>query len=85
MEIDQWLDSIEPNPEDARDATHIRRIIAAAEALHAADSELRDAVMTAREAGDTWEVIGMALGVSRQAAYQRFGRASAQPNPFAPY
>jgi len=72
QDLDVWLDSIEPDPADARDATHIRRIIAANEALHAADDELRAAVASARAAGDTWDAIGVALGTSRQAAYQRF-------------
>jgi hypothetical protein len=75
QDLDAWLDSIEPDPADARDATHIRRIIAANEALSAADDELRAAVVSARAAGDTWDVIGVALGTSRQAAYQRFGKS----------
>ena len=75
QDLDTWLDSIEPDPADARDATHIRRIIAANEALSAADDELRAAVVSARAAGDTWDVIGVALGTSRQAAYQRFGKS----------
>lgn len=72
-DIEDWLDSIEPDPADARDATHIRRIIAANERFDAAAAELRDAVDAARKAGDPWEAIGVALGVTRQAAYQRFG------------
>ena len=76
-ELDDWLDSIEPNPADARDASYVRRIVSANEALDAAQQELIDAVAAARDAGDTWDVIGIALGVSRQAAYQRFGKAIA--------
>lgn len=72
--VDDWLDSIEPDPADARDASHIRRIIAAADACETADAELRAAVAAARAAGDTWDAIGVALGTSRQAAYQRFGK-----------
>lgn len=72
-EINTWLDSIEPDPKDARDATHFRRIVAAAEAVNTASAELDDAVAAARAAGDTWAMIGVALGVSRQAAFQRFG------------
>ncbi|MBJ7400378.1 hypothetical protein [Mycolicibacterium sp.] len=75
QDLDAWLDSIEPDPADARDATNIRRIIAANEALSAADDELRAAVVSARAAGDTWDAIGVALGTSRQAAYQRFGKS----------
>lgn len=72
--VDDWLDSIEPDAADARDAGHIRQIIAAAEACNAAEAELRATVAAARAAGDTWDAIGVALGISRQAAYQRFGR-----------
>jgi hypothetical protein len=72
--VDDWLDSIEPDPADARDASRIRRIIAAAEARSTAETELRAAVAAARAAGDTWDAIGVALGTSRQAAYQRFGK-----------
>jgi len=75
QDLEAWLDSIEPDPADARDATYIRRIIAASEALSAADDELRAAVVSARAAGDTWDAIGVALGTSRQAAYQRFGKS----------
>lgn len=75
-DIEDFLDQIEPDPADARDASHIRRIIAAAEELEQAEDELRAAVAQARAAGDTWDAIGVALGVSRQAAYQRFGKAA---------
>jgi hypothetical protein len=37
------------------------------------DSALYDAVQEARAAGRTWQEIGDVLGVSRQAAQQRFG------------
>jgi hypothetical protein len=73
-ELERWLNAIEPNPADARDATHMRRIVAAATALQDAEEELHSAVAAARDAGDTWDMIGVALGVTRQAAYQRFGQ-----------
>ncbi|NNG38222.1 hypothetical protein HJ588_02905 [Flexivirga sp. ID2601S] len=71
---DTGLDQLEPAGNPARDATHFRRIVAAAEGVEAAERELREAVATARAAGDSWTVIGAALGVTKQAAYQRFGR-----------
>lgn len=73
-ELERWLDAIEPNSADARDAIHMRRIIAAAAALQDAEDELHSAVAAARDAGDTWDMIGVALGVTRQAAFQRFGQ-----------
>lgn len=76
---DEWLDPVEPDPADARDASHIRRIIAANDAVESAQGELVAAVAAARAAGDTWDAIGVALGVSRQAAYQRFGRPTIDP------
>lgn len=72
--VEDWLDSIDPNPADARDASHLRRIIAAVEGCDAAETELRAAVAAARAVGDTWDAIGVALGTTRQAAYQRFGK-----------
>lgn len=38
-----------------------------------AEADLVDAVTAARELGVTWERIGRALGVTRQAAQKRFG------------
>lgn len=59
MEIDTWLDSIEPAA-PARDASHIRRIIAAVQ-------ELDGAVTEAKAAGDPWSMIATALGAHRHA------------------
>lgn len=67
------LDQLDVPTHPARDAAHFRRIIAARQNLAAAEQELRDAVQAAREAGDSWSIIGAALDTSRQAAQQRFG------------
>lgn len=71
---DTGLDGLDPAVAPARDAVHFRRIIAAREGLDAAEEELAAAVLAARAAGDSWTMIGAALGVTRQAAQQRFGR-----------
>jgi hypothetical protein len=68
------LDELDPSNMVARDAQHFRRIVAAREGIDIAEGELRDAVRAAREAGDSWTVIGVALDTTRQAAFQRFGR-----------
>jgi hypothetical protein len=70
------LGALDPSKTKARDAVHFRRIIAARSKLAEAEQELRDAVQSARGAGDSWTVIGAALDTTRQAAFQRFGKAS---------
>ena len=69
------LDAISPKTHPARDATQFRRIVAARKAIVAAESELLNAVRAARDAGDSWTIIGAAMGTSRQGAQRRFGRA----------
>lgn len=69
------LDTLDPATTHARDARHFRSIIAANEAVATAEADLHSAVQAARAAGDSWTVIGAALGVSKQAAQQRFSRA----------
>jgi len=56
-----------------RDAA-IARIHDALAVQQHADRVLAAAVDAAREAGGTWQQIGDALGTTRQAAFQRFGR-----------
>lgn len=68
------LDQVEVETHPARDAVHFRRILAARKSVAEAEQELRDAVRSARTAGDSWTMIGAALDTTRQAAYQRFGR-----------
>ena len=68
------LDALDPIEHPARDAVHFRNILAARRHLAEAEQELHDAVKAAREAGDSWTVIGAALDTTRQAAWQRFGR-----------
>jgi hypothetical protein len=70
---DTGLDQLDPATHPAQDAAYFRRIIAARRGLAAAEQELRDAVRAAREAGDSWTIIGAALETTRQAAQQRFG------------
>jgi hypothetical protein len=50
------------------------RVQAAAELAGLAAAALQLSVQQARAAGRTWQEIGELLGVSRQAAFQRFGR-----------
>ena len=45
----------------------------AAETLQAARGQLEAAVLAGRAQGQTWAEIGETLGMTRQAAYKRFG------------
>lgn len=45
---------------------------AAAGRLRAAEAELNDAVAAARREGHSWGELGRSIGISRQAAHQRF-------------
>lgn len=67
------LDRLDVATHPARDAAQFRRILAARKNLDSAEQELHNAVRAAREAGDSWTVIGAALDTTRQAAQQRFG------------
>ncbi|HEX6878072.1 MAG TPA: hypothetical protein VF165_20615 [Nocardioidaceae bacterium] len=70
------LDALAPSKVESRDALHFRKIIAARKKVAEAEHELRDAVQAARDAGDSWTVIGAALDTTRQAAFQRFGKTA---------
>lgn len=74
-DVEHWLDSLDVDPAKARDGRHVRRISAAVRALGVGDAEVIAAVIAAGEAGHSWGIIGVALGVSRQAAQARYGEA----------
>jgi hypothetical protein len=50
----------------------LRQVREAADAVPAAVQSLREAVEAARSTGATWTEIAAALGVTRQAAWERF-------------
>ena len=69
----------------AVEARHLKRLIAARVArdqaefqLHLAEAEVALAAKACFEAGDSWRTIGTVLGISRQAAQQRYGRPRRQ-------
>jgi tellurite resistance protein len=72
---ERWLDGLNPSDVTLDDAPALRRIRELATELEGAEARLRAAVAEARANGETWSLIGMVLGVSRQAAQQRFGDA----------
>ena len=74
-DTEAWLDNLDPaslaSPDsDGRD---LRAIGDAMRAVAASDLELADRVALARANGRTWTQIAVVLGVSKQAARERFG------------
>lgn len=63
--VTAWLDGAEAELNDPGNLQHLRRIAAA-------DADLTAAVQAARQHGEPWTLIGMALDMSRDEARQRF-------------
>jgi phosphopantetheinyl transferase (holo-ACP synthase) len=59
-------------------ARHLDTLASAVAAFEAARHALEEAVMEALDHGASWSEIGALLGVSRQAAFQRFGPKNAR-------
>ena len=74
-DTEAWLDSLDPaalaSPDsDGRD---LRAVGEALRAVAASDLELAERVAQARANGRTWTQIAAVLGMSKQAARERFG------------
>lgn len=63
---------------------HLELVALARAARSETDVLLAAAVASARGAGCTWEQVGAVLGMTRQAAQQRYGRAAATEAPTTP-
>jgi hypothetical protein len=61
-----------------RNADSLRRVREAFQRRAAIELEIADAVVTARDDGQSWTAIGAMLGTSGEAARQRYGAASAR-------
>jgi hypothetical protein len=70
--FERLADSLDPATTQVEGIEDLREIATAAEAVRADDARLREAVLLARAHGRSWNHIALALGVSRQAARQRF-------------
>jgi DNA-directed RNA polymerase specialized sigma24 family protein len=70
--FEQLADTLDPATAATEHTDDLRKIAVAAEAVRADDARLREAVILARAHGRSWNHIALALGVSRQAARQRF-------------
>ena len=70
--FEQLADALDPDTAEVEDLSDLQAVAAASEAVQADEVRLHDAVRAAREHGRSWNQLGAALGVSRQAARQRF-------------
>jgi pyrroloquinoline quinone (PQQ) biosynthesis protein C len=75
--FERLVDKLDPAAAAVERTDDLRAIAAAAEAVRADDARLREAVLQARAHGTSWNHIALALGVSRQAARQRFADKAA--------
>ena len=70
--FEQLADELDPAVADVDHTDDLREIAAVSEAVRADEARLRETVEIARAHGRSWNQIAVALGVSRQAARQRF-------------
>jgi len=70
--FEQLADDLDPANAEVDSTDDLREIAAVSEAVRADETRLRETVELARAHGRSWNQIAVALGVSRQAARQRF-------------
>lgn len=68
--FEEWASTL--TREDFKDTADLRAIAEASEDVRAGQARVRELVQLARAHGRSWGQIGIALGVSRQAARERF-------------
>ena len=76
--LEAWADRVRPEHLREVDTSALRRLAELADRRASIETEITAAVREARAAGGSWSMIGFMLGVSKQAAQQRYGsKASA--------
>lgn len=73
--LERWADEVAPEALVELDTTALRRLAELAEQRTTIESELTRAVLEARRSQRSWSEIGSMLGVSKQAAQRKYGRA----------
>lgn len=74
--FEQLAEELEPESAKALVTDDLRGVAKAAQTVRDDEAPLREAVGVARAQGRSWNQIAAALGVSRQAARQRFADAA---------
>ncbi|HEY5429153.1 MAG TPA: hypothetical protein VIK04_08540 [Solirubrobacteraceae bacterium] len=70
--LERRLDELDLDTVVVDDTSDLRAIAEAVDALRAAEAQVRERVEIARAHGRSWNLIALPLGVSRQAARERF-------------
>jgi hypothetical protein len=70
--FEQWADELDPETALVESAEELRAVAEVAEAARRDEELLTERVAVARARGQSWNRIALALGVSRQAARQKF-------------
>ncbi|MDJ0355094.1 hypothetical protein [Paenarthrobacter sp. PH39-S1] len=70
--FEHLADELDPDAVEVDVTDDLREVAVISEALRADEVHLRETVNMARARGRSWNQIALALGVSRQAARQRF-------------
>ena len=70
--FEQLADELDPDTAEVDRTDDLREVATISETLRAEEAQLRETVNIARAHGRSWNQIAVALGVSRQAARQRF-------------
>jgi hypothetical protein len=65
-------EDFDPSGVPIDDTTDLRALAEAVDAVRAGEARVRELVARARANGRSWGEVGIALGVSRQAARERF-------------
>lgn len=70
--FEQLADDLDPETAVVVDTADLQQVATASQTVRADEVRLREAVLASRGQGRSWNQIAIALGVSRQAARQRF-------------
>ena len=81
-DVEGWLNELDPDESPAQEASDLAAIARAVDDRDRAEALLETLVRDARAHGKSWAMIGLALGVSKQAAQRKYaGVAESLPSP----
>jgi hypothetical protein len=79
--FDELAEALDIGTVKVEDTEDLRAIAVAQEALKAAEARLAEAINVARAHNRSWNRIAIPLGITRQAARQRFATGPAEARP----